>query len=316
MGFFGGLGSFFGNMVTGGGGYWDTPSMGGGGPSIVDQWGVPTFVGSGDSGGGGGLGGWGPDLGGIGQIIIGGSGGGGWGLPGGGGGGGGKLPGSGSPTPSGSQKSMLDTLLPAIIATGGALLASQLRNRGMDTSAINKANAQRSADYQKNFVRVPLIRRGIASLPTGYNPVTQSDTARLNTQFGGYAVPGSAGPMIPPAGTGSGYATGGPIASHPMPRPVDVMAVARSMVPRPAHEGIVNGPGAGMDDEIPARAGQQEIRLSDGEFVIPADVVSSIGDGSTGAGAKELYAMLERIRKKKYGRAKQPAKFSGGLLPG
>lgn len=313
MGFLGGLGSFFGNMVTGGGGYWDSPSGGNGGPSIVDQWGVPTFVGGGGDWGSGGTGGWGPDLGGIGQIIIGGGGGGGWGIPGGGGGGGGggaKLPGSGSPTPSGSQKSMLDTLLPAIIATGGALLASQLRNRGMNTSAIDKANAQRSADYQKNFVRVPLIRRGLASLPANHNPITQPDPPRFNTQFGGYAVPGYAGPMIPPAGTGGGYARGGPIA--PLPKPVDIEAIARSFAP---HEGMVSGPGAGMDDKIPARSGEQEIRLSDGEFVIPADVVSSIGDGSTNAGAKELYAMLERIRKKKYGRPKQPPKFSGGLLP-
>ena len=312
MGLWGDIGSFFGNMVTGGGGYWDSPPQGGG-PSIVDQWGVPTFVGIGggweggdwgqSDGPSGPNGGWGPDLGGIGIRIPG---------TGGGSGGGAKLPGSGSPTPSGSQVSILDKLLPSIIATGGALLASQLRNRGMDTSAIDKANAKRSADYQKNFVRVPLIRRGIASLPSGYNPITQSDTARLNTQFGGYSIPGYPAPMIPPAGTGGHYAGGGPVRPS-LPKPVDIVAMARSMAP---HEGMVAGPGAGMDDKIRARSGDQEIRLSDGEFVIPADVVSSIGDGSSNAGAQELYAMLERIRKKKYGRSKQPAKFSGGLLPG
>jgi hypothetical protein len=53
---------------------------------------------------------------------------------------------------------------------------------------------------------------------------------------------------------------------------------------------LLLGPGNGMSDDIPASIeGKQPARLADGEFVIPADVVSGIGNGSTGAGADELY---------------------------
>ena len=58
--------------------------------------------------------------------------------------------------------------------------------------------------------------------------------------------------------------------------------------------------------EVPATIeGDQEARLSDGEFVIPADVVSHLGNGNSDAGAKELYAMMDRIRKARTGTKKQ-----------
>lgn len=73
---------------------------------------------------------------------------------------------------------------------------------------------------------------------------------------------------------------------------------------------MVNGPGAGMDDAIPARIdGQQEAALSDGEYVVPADVVSGLGDGSTGAGAKRLDDMLARVRMNRTGSPEQPGKI-------
>jgi hypothetical protein len=69
---------------------------------------------------------------------------------------------------------------------------------------------------------------------------------------------------------------------------------------------LVNGAGDGMSDDIKANInGTQEARLADGEFVIPADVVSHLGNGSTDAGAKQLYAMMDRIRKARTGRNKQ-----------
>jgi hypothetical protein len=78
---------------------------------------------------------------------------------------------------------------------------------------------------------------------------------------------------------------------------------------------LLKGPGDGMSDDIPAKIGQhQPARLADGEFVVPADVVSHLGNGSTDAGAKQLYAMMDRIRKARTGNKKQgkqinPAKF-------
>ena len=61
---------------------------------------------------------------------------------------------------------------------------------------------------------------------------------------------------------------------------------------------LLKGPGDGVSDSIPAQIGQhQPARLADGEFVIPARIVSEIGNGSTDAGARKLYAMMERIQK-------------------
>jgi len=69
---------------------------------------------------------------------------------------------------------------------------------------------------------------------------------------------------------------------------------------------FLSGGGDGMSDSIPAViANKQPARLADGEFVIPADVVSHLGNGSSKAGAKQLYAMMDRIRKARTGTTKQ-----------
>ena len=61
---------------------------------------------------------------------------------------------------------------------------------------------------------------------------------------------------------------------------------------------LLRGPGDGVSDSIPATIGQrQPARLADGEFVVPARIVSEIGNGSTEAGARKLYAMMDRVQK-------------------
>jgi hypothetical protein len=69
---------------------------------------------------------------------------------------------------------------------------------------------------------------------------------------------------------------------------------------------LLKGPGDGVSDDIPAQIGQrQPARLADGEFVVPARIVSELGNGSTDAGAKRLYAMMDRVqanRKKTIGK--------------
>jgi len=71
---------------------------------------------------------------------------------------------------------------------------------------------------------------------------------------------------------------------------------------------LLKGPGDGVSDNIPATiGGHQPARLADGEFVVPARIVSELGNGSTDAGAKRLYAMMERVqakRKKSIGKGK------------
>lgn len=69
---------------------------------------------------------------------------------------------------------------------------------------------------------------------------------------------------------------------------------------------MLKGPGDGMSDNIPASiAGKQPARLANEEFVIPADVVSHLGNGSSEAGAKQLYKMMDRVRQARTGQKKQ-----------
>jgi hypothetical protein len=73
-----------------------------------------------------------------------------------------------------------------------------------------------------------------------------------------------------------------------------------------AHGGYLDGQGDGMSDSIPATIeGKQPARLADGEFVIPADVVSHLGNGSSKAGSKRLYKMLDKVRRARTGHSKQ-----------
>jgi hypothetical protein len=62
---------------------------------------------------------------------------------------------------------------------------------------------------------------------------------------------------------------------------------------------LLRGPGDGVSDSIPASIGRnrQPARLADGEFVVPARIVSELGNGSTEAGARKLYAMMDRVQK-------------------
>jgi hypothetical protein len=108
------------------------------------------------------------------------------------------------------------------------------------------------------------------------------------------------------AGTPYGYAGGGGIlgpdesynASGPLDQGFHFAAGGDAR--------FLSGGGDGMSDSIKARInGAQEARLADGEFVIPADVVSHLGNGSSKAGAKQLYSMMDRARKARTGRKSQ-----------
>jgi hypothetical protein len=80
---------------------------------------------------------------------------------------------------------------------------------------------------------------------------------------------------------------------------------------------LLRGPGDGMSDNIPATiGGRQPARLADGEFVVPADVVSHLGNGSTEAGAKRLHQMMDQVRMDRTGKKKQaPAVKAGKYIP-
>lgn len=92
----------------------------------------------------------------------------------------------------------------------------------------------------------------------------------------------------------------------------EVFAIVRDMIlksvmPEAQTEGMIAGNGSGMDDAVPGMIGdQQPVAVSPGEFIVPADVVSGLGDGSSDAGADELYAMMDRVRRARGGNGDQP----------
>ena len=100
-------------------------------------------------------------------------------------------------------------------------------------------------------------------------------------------------PVVAPAAT--------PVASQDQTQPLAAGGIAGL-----SHGRYLGGPTDGMADKIPARiGGDQEARLSHGEFVIPADVVSHLGNGNSDAGAQRLYSMMDRIRKARTGTTRQ-----------
>lgn len=124
-------------------------------------------------------------------------------------------------------------------------------------------------------------------------------------------------------GAGSGY-RGSPLRG--MKRSMGRMGFAEGGIAStaPGQGYFLGGSTDGMADEVKANIdGVQEARLSDGEFVIPADVVSHLGNGNSEAGAKELHDMMDKVREERTGTKKQgkqinpkkmmPKKAKGGL---
>jgi hypothetical protein len=108
---------------------------------------------------------------------------------------------------------------------------------------------------------------------------------------GGYATgPGGTAGVGGTAGAAAGAARGGLMAAY---------ANGGSHLGDYSDGGrLLKGPGDGVSDSIPAMIGKkQPARLADGEFVVPARIVSELGNGSTEAGARKLYAMMDRVQK-------------------
>lgn len=88
------------------------------------------------------------------------------------------------------------------------------------------------------------------------------------------------------------------------------------MLREAVNAGHVKGPGGGQDDAIAAMIdGQEPAALSDGEFVVPSDVVSHLGDGSNDEGANRLSDMMDRVRVAKTGSPGMPPRATPNMLP-
>ena len=93
--------------------------------------------------------------------------------------------------------------------------------------------------------------------------------------------------------------------------------ILQSIVPNAQTEGMIQGSGGGMDDMVNGMIGaEQPVAVSPGEYIVPADVVSGIGDGSSDAGAQELDAMMARVRMARGGTTEQaPAIDAKRMMP-
>lgn len=112
------------------------------------------------------------------------------------------------------------------------------------------------------------------------------------------------------------------LGEHPRPREAlerfrerfgdDALALLRDRMTG----GRVRGAGSGMDDLVPGTIeGRQKVRLADGEFVIPAPVVSALGDGSTDHGSRKLQEMVQSVYRQTYKTDQLPKRLKKGTLP-
>jgi hypothetical protein len=120
---------------------------------------------------------------------------------------------------------------------------------------------------------------------------------------------GQAPVMRPPmmlGGYSLGYADGGIMDIPPVP-PYETPEMAYAM----DRGGMIRGPGSGVDDLVQGSIdNRQKVLLSDGEFVVPARVVSALGDGSSEAGAKVLHGMLDRVKSEASNKLKDNGKIN------
>jgi hypothetical protein len=196
------------------------------------------------------------------------------------------------------------------LLAGGPLLA------GMEPSDLGYGPAPLYNDPDKNKYRGPQGQLNLSDrFDTGLRLVAEGGyidgyATGGTIQSGGirdiYGTPDNQ-PTISPGLSGFGLGRLNNLAGEQAMTQAQTLGYARG--------GYLDGQGDGMSDSIPATIeGKQPARLADGEFVIPADVVSHIGNGSSKAGSKRLYAMLDKVRHARTGNKKQgkeinPAKY-------
>jgi len=160
--------------------------------------------------------------------------------------------------------------------------SASTRNKSALDAAMTRQAALEKQNYVDTGAKLPRASRSMGQL----NMKPQGSKAEKDDEYEYAASGGIMGANL------GGYAAGG------NPR-------------------LLKGPGDGMSDNIPAIIGRrQPARLADGEFVVPADVVSHLGNGSTEAGAKKLHSMMDNVRKARTGKKKQaPAVKANRFIP-
>jgi hypothetical protein len=178
----------------------------------------------------------------------------------------------------GTKAGIYKTGVPLIIGTSGMMAIDEAQKMKEEQDV---AAAASKGEQQEMLARIAKGRKR-AEEAVRANPYMYAAGGSIDDEMGGdITAMGMDKGNLQRGLFGLGYAAGG------MPR-------------------FLSGGGDGMSDSIPATIeDKQEARLADGEFVIPADVVSHLGNGSSKAGAKQLYSMMDRVRKARTGNKKQ-----------
>ena len=181
-------------------------------------------------------------------------------------------------TKFGTQAGIYKTGVPLVIGTSGMMAVDEAQKMKEEADRSAGVGRQEQADMLARIAK----GKKRAEEAVRENPYMFAMGGQVDDELGGdYSAMGMDQGNMQKGLFGMGYAAGG--------------------TPR-----FLSGGGDGMSDSIPATInGTQEARLADGEFVIPADVVSHLGNGSSKAGAKQLYSMMDRVRKARTGNEKQ-----------
>jgi hypothetical protein len=188
----------------------------------------------------------------------------------------------------GAGSTLSNTALP-LLAGGTGLMALDEQEKNLSQQEdINKANA---ADYNTQMARVN-AGKARANEAMAANPYQFAMGGPVNYGDDQTGMPNQTPMQRLDNSAMMNYADGGSI-------------------PGFAGGRFLSGGGDGLSDDIPAViGGKQPAKLADGEFVISSDVVSNLGNGSSKAGAKKLYAMMDRVRKQAHGSKKQISKVN------
>ena len=176
-------------------------------------------------------------------------------------------------------------------------------------AAYDAANAAAQGENQDFLNRIAAGKKR-AQQAVRENPYQYAMGGSVDDEYGMDEARGMMQGNLQKGLFGRGYAAGGMpnLALSRMSQPAFNEGAVGGM-PQFAAGGqprFLSGGGDGMSDSIKATIeGNQEARLADGEFVIPADVVSHLGNGSSKAGAKQLYSMMDRVRQARVGNKKQ-----------
>jgi hypothetical protein len=235
---------------------------------------------------------------------------------------------------SGTGAGLTNTTLPILMGgTGLAAVDAQQKYQAESNAANDSSNAQIAAENARIEAEAEKAREMVAANPlqtsadissvspnsTLYDRNNSNDTLYSRNSSASNRLYAMGGSIVNPPDDQTGMPTqtpmenfeqGGLMSMIGRTAPQQMFAVGGIAEPR-----FLSGGGDGMSDSIHASIdGNQEARLADGEFVIPADVVSHLGNGSSKAGAKQLYSMMDKVRQARTGRKSQgkqinPRKF-------